>query len=122
MSFPLLEEDGRTATFCEAICNLGHESSLTETVTPKNLARKLDAANPDYFVGYSFKRCLILFTPQERSLLIILTVWVVHWGDDPAFLTNKAGYPSGVSAKSETTKEGGLTWLLISVRTDPRLS
>jgi len=50
MSFPLLKEDGRTATLCEAVCNLGHKSSLTETVAPKDLARKLDAANSDHFV------------------------------------------------------------------------
>jgi len=50
MSFPLLKEDGRTATLCKAACNLGHESSLTETVAPKDLARKLDAANSDHFV------------------------------------------------------------------------
>jgi hypothetical protein len=52
------------ATPCEAICNLGHEFSLTETVAPKNLARKLDAANPDHFVGYSLKRSLVPLTPQ----------------------------------------------------------
>jgi hypothetical protein len=84
MSFPLLKEDGRTATLCEAICNLGHKSSLPETVAPKDLARKLDAANPDHFVGNSFKRSLVPLAPQERSLLIILAVWV-HWGDVPAF-------------------------------------
>jgi len=79
MSFALLKEDGRTATLCEAICNLGHKSSLPETIAPKNLAGKLDAANPDHFVGYSFKRSLVPLAPQERSLLIILAVWVVHW-------------------------------------------
>jgi hypothetical protein len=65
MSFPLLKEDGRTATPCEAICNLRHKAGLTETVAPKNLARKVDAANPDRFVGYSFKRSLVALTPEE---------------------------------------------------------
>jgi hypothetical protein len=62
MGFSLLKEDRRAATLCEAICNLRHKASSTETVATKNLACELDAANPDGFVGYSFKRSLIART------------------------------------------------------------
>jgi len=58
MGFSLLKEDRRAATLCEAICKLRHKAGLTETVATKNLACELDAANPDGFVGYSFKRSL----------------------------------------------------------------
>jgi hypothetical protein len=62
MGFSLLKEDRRAATLCEAICKLRHKAGLTETVATKNLACELDAANPDGFVGYSFKRNLIART------------------------------------------------------------
>jgi hypothetical protein len=62
MGFSLLKEDRCAATLCEATCKLRHKAGLTEAVTTKNLARELDAANPDGFVRYSFKRSLIART------------------------------------------------------------
>jgi len=118
MSFPLLKEDGRTATLCEAICNLGHKSSLPETVAPKNLACKLDAANPDHFVGYSFKRNLVPLSPEERSLLLILAVRAVHWGDVPASsarLISRAAFPQSrkpLRRRPHVTPDFGENWVL----------